>query len=292
MDAGYKIGLLVDQDKKNPDEHNSGALAEKYGIETVRLDDINSHQSEEFLRSKNCDVFILGGYGQILKKNIIAIPKIICLNLHAGRLPEYRGSSPLNWVLINGEKEFTLSVIKVDNGVDSGPVVYETSHPIAANDTIADLHRIANEVFPGMLVEALRRVEQGRLQFREQKASEARYFPLRFLNDGFILFDQLTAEEIHNRIRALTEPYPCAFSFYQGKKVRLMSSKLRETPFFGEPGRIYRVTGEGILVCAKDQCLWIQKAVFEDDGNPLYDSVNRYDTLATLKGVALESFAK
>ncbi|MCP5105691.1 MAG: hypothetical protein GY950_20050, partial [bacterium] len=201
LQAGYKVKLAVGPDNKNnknkSDEFSILTLAERFGIKTITPAEPNSPETETFLRNQNADLFVLGGYGKILKKNIIAVPKIMTVNLHGGKLPANRGSSPLNWVLINGESSFTLSIIKVDGGVDTGPVLHETTHPIGPNDTIVDLHKIANDVFPQMLLHVLQQLKTGNYTLREQARHEGAYYPLRFPGDGFILFDQLTARQVH-----------------------------------------------------------------------------------------------
>jgi len=88
----------------------------------------------------------------------------------------------------------------------------------------------------------------------------------------------------------LTEPYPCAFSYYKNKKVKFISSELCNNPYYGEPGRIYKKSCKGLLVCAKDRCLWITKAFISKTGLPLADIAKRYDKLATIRGSILNSF--
>lgn len=232
------------------------------------------------------DLVILAGYGPIVKRRFIELAPKGCINLHSGRLPQYRGSSPMNWALLNGEQSFTLSIIHVDRGVDTGDVLVERTFPIGPEDTIVDLHRTANAEFPGMLLGVLDQIERGTVTRRKQDEAGAGYYPLRFPDDGVVFWDQLTALQAHNRIRALTSPYPCAFTFYNGRRVKLLRSRLREKPFYGEPGRIYRITPDGLLVAASDCCLWITAAVFEGTDEPLAGVARRYDTLATIRGVA------
>ena len=141
-----------------------------------------------------------------------------------------------------------------------------------------------------MLLDVIEQIKNGRYNLKEQEHKEGSYYPLRFPEDGFVLFDQLSAEQIHNRIKALTEPYPCAFSYYKKKKVKFISSEFCKNPYYGEPGRIYKISKKGLLVCAKDQCLWITEALFSETGLPLVDIVKRYDKLATIRGSILNSF--
>lgn len=263
-------------------------VAEANGIPVLAPNDPNAEDVMTQLRAQRADLFVLGGYGKIFRQPTMDIPSVMTINLHGGKLPECRGSSPMNWALIRGESSFTLSIIRVASGVDAGDVLIERTFPIGSNDTIVDLHAIAEREFPAMLVEAVTQIARGAVTFRVQDASRAAYFPLRFPDDGLILWDQLTAQEIHNRIRALTAPYPCAFTYAAERKVLLLRSELPATPTYGDPGRIYRMTERGLLVCALDRCLWITHAYFADDRTPLTETVQRYDRLATVRGAVRE----
>lgn len=280
---GHDIVLVVGHATNEQTDESEINLARSLGLNVVCPENPNEDKFAQLLKSYEPDVFVLAGYGKILGKNIIAIPEKICINLHAGSLPKYRGSSPLNWAIINGENSFTLSIIKVDAGVDTGDVLINHTFPIATNDTIRDLHKIANDNFPQMLLEVLDSLFNDELESKPQDESQSSYYPLRFPDDGLILWDTLTAEQIHNRIRALTEPYPCAFTYQDGRRVRLISSRLQQPKFLGEPGRIYRKLDKELLVCASDKCLWITDAVFEDTGETIFDIIERYQEFATVR---------
>ncbi|MDO8463200.1 MAG: methionyl-tRNA formyltransferase [bacterium] len=259
------------------------SVAAAFGIPVIAPENPNADAVALQLRAYRADLFVLGGYGKIIAQRIIDIPFVMTINLHGGKLPEYRGSSPMNWALIRGETSFTLSVIKVASGVDAGDVILDRTFPIGAHDTIVDLHTIAEREFPVMLMAAVEQLAHGTAALRVQDVARAAYLPLRFPDDGLILWDQLTAQEAHNRIRALTAPYPCAFTYADGRKVQLLRSELATLPMYGEPGRIYRITERGMLICAADRALWIVQATFADDGTPLRDAVQRYDRLATVR---------
>ena len=287
-ESGRSVEAVVAHPDKSSQWYGSvAAMAEEMGLLVLRPEDPNSDATVEWLRGLKPDLFVLAGYGKILNQNVIDLPALMCLNLHGGKLPGYRGSSPMNWALINGEQSFTLSVIEVDAGVDTGDILLEKSFDIGIGDTIRDLHSIANDNFPSMLLESLSQIEKGTLEPTPQDKREGSYHPLRFPDDGAVFWDAHTALQVHNRVRALTEPYPCAFTFLKGRRVRLISSELSTVDFFGEPGRVYRKTSRGLLACASDRCLWITDAAFEDDGTPLADAVNRYETLATLRESAM-----
>lgn len=282
LDKGYEINTIVVHPEKREQWLEQ---AESNGIKLISPDDPNEASVVEYLRSLSSEVFVLAGYGKILKQPIIDVPSRMCVNLHGGRLPQYRGSSPMNWALINGDSSYTLSVIKVAPGVDTGDVLVDRTFPIEPEHTIVDLHKNANQAFPEMLVEVLQKIQADSLSPRIQDQSESSYYPLRFPDDGTIIWDMYTAEEIHNRIRALTEPYPCAVTYFKGEPLKLIASEMTARPFYGEPGRIYQITDKGMLVAARDRCLWISSAKNQDGS--VFVRAQRYEKFITLREQAV-----
>jgi methionyl-tRNA formyltransferase len=285
IDAGHVIAATIGQPGA-PHDEPFAALARQLDAPFVD-GDVNAPATIAALRRVNADLCVLAGFGPIVGDEFIALTPRGCINLHGGKLPDYRGSSPMNWALINGDAEFTVSIIRVDRGVDTGDVLIDRTTPIGGNDTIADLHRIANEVFPALLVEVVGQIAAGRERPRKQDTSHARYYPLRFPDDGLICWDLVTAEQAHNRIRALTTPYPGAFTFLGSRRVQLLKSRMPATPHFGEPGRVYRVSNGELLVCAADRCLWIAEAAMADGGGAAAAAVRRYDKLFTVRDQAM-----
>ena len=291
---GYSISLIVTHPQENTTWYSSlFEYAKKSNIEFLATKNPNTIPIEQKIRSLSPDLSIFAGYGKIINQNLIDIPSIMSINLHSGKLPEYRGSSPMNWVLINGGNSFTLTIIRMDAGVDTGDILMERTFNISLDDTIQELHSIANKAFPLMLLEVVSSIEKVSYTLTPQDESLASYYPLRFPDDGLVFFDQLTSEELHNRIRALTEPYPCAFTFYKGRRVNLVSSKMHKHNYFGEPGRIYKTSPKsGLLICAMDKCLWIKRAYFTDDSTLLENSVHRYNTMDTISSVTITHLTK
>lgn len=264
-------------------------IAEENNIEILIPQNPNSSETLIKLKSLSPDLFILAGYGLILKQKCLDIPDILSINLHGGKLPEYRGSSPMNWALINGEKNVSISIVEVDSGIDTGSILAESSLRIDGNTNIYDLHSWANEEFSNLLIEVLAKIKKGTLSRVKQDEGKSRYYPRRFSEDGFILWDQIDAIDAHNKIRALTLPYPCAFTFFRNRKINLISSRLTSNPVFGEAGRIYRKANGAFLISARDRALWITEAIFEDDSSPAYLELSRYDSLANLKQEVLKN---
>lgn len=283
MSAGHDIvGVIA-----NPDlsDHINifSEYVKKKDLLLLNPSNINQRRFIENIRLLSPDLIILAGYSQIVGEDFIHSASLGCINLHAGKLPQYRGSSPMNWAIINGEREITLSIIRVDIGVDTGDVLLEKTFSISDSDTIANAQKKADSLFPEMLISVINNLQEGELCVRKQDPSAASYYPLRFPDDGLIIWDQFTAIEIHNRIRALTSPYPCAFTFLGEERVKLISSSLTRMNYYGEPGRVYRVNDHGLLVCALDKCLWIHSAFFECNEASIFDKIKRYDKFVTMR---------
>ena len=286
---GFPVaGVIVHPTPTQSNPSGLAAFAEESRLPIRAPIDVNDSRELAQIAQWRPDVIVLAGYGQIVKRDFIKLAPNGCINLHAGKLPEYRGSSPLNWALINGETEFGLSIIRVDEGVDTGEVLKDRVYPVRPTDTIADLHRTANHAFPDMLLEVLAELEHGTLRPRQQEEGGAKYFPLRFPEDGHILWDLYSAEQIHNRIRALTDPYPGALTLYRGQRVKLLASKLSSREFGGEPGRVYMKNHNGLLVCALDKCLWISSARLEPSGADAMSLVQRYHKFVTVRDMSWE----
>jgi len=278
------VGVLAHPSNgKLPPKGGLIELARQLNLPVYQPSDVNDPEVVESFRKLRPDLIVLAGYGPIINENVIAVAPKGSINLHGGKLPQIRGSSPMNWAMINNRKEFTLSIIQVDKGVDSGEVLLDKTFKIRPGDTIADLDRTASEAFPKMLIEVVGRLEKGRVRGRKQNPKLSAYYPLRFPDDGFIVWDMFTAEQIHNRIRALTDPYPCAFTYFQRRKIGLPASRLTSRPFYGEPGRIYRTSDSSLLVAASDRCLWIDRPIFEDTRESAILAVKRYDKFPTMR---------
>ena len=288
----YDISLVVAHPGNEHQWYESvEKVATDLGISAIQPKNPNRNEVIKILESFDADVYVLAGYGKILEEKVIQLPKAMVINLHAGKLPQYRGSSPMNWALINGEKHFSLSIISVDPGIDTGDILKESTFPIKSADTIMDLHSVANKKFPKMLSEVLNEIDDGTFIKKKQDETDANYYPLRFPGDGLITWDMQRAGEIHNKIRALTIPYPCAFTFLERRKVNLISSSLDDSNFRGEPGRIYRRESRGLLVCASDKCLWITEAVFSDDNGSVIRNVGKYESFRTVsQSILTENF--
>lgn len=189
--------------------------------------DVNSPDFLTDMRAREPDLFIVAGFPQIFKKPLLDIPKHGVWNCHAGPVPEYRGGSPLNWQIIDGNTELGVSLLLMDEGIDTGPVISTGWLALLAEETIKDAHEAANELFVSMVEDALEHFPpKTKPQVARGNVPVCYYHRQRSDDDGEL--DMMwPAERIHNFVRALTHPYPGAFvRTKDGKKLRIWNTSV------------------------------------------------------------------
>ena len=232
----------------------------------IELENVNNPQAIGQLTRFNADVFVIAGYSTIFKREILSLPILGTLNLHAGTLPAYRGGSPLNWQIINGESKAGLSVILADDGIDTGDVVCEEKVSIGCKDTIADLHVRANEIFPELTHRALKKIaskELNRIQFED----DAVYWHQRCDLDGHIDFNNINAIDVDRMVRGLTHPYPGAYAYCNNQKVRIFSVEVPDFTLKGNNGRVCFIENKGPYVICSDKAILLIDYQFEDNAD-------------------------
>jgi methionyl-tRNA formyltransferase len=218
----------------------------------LKIFDVNSPESIDTLKLLKPTLFIIAGFSSIFGPDLLAVPPLGTLNLHAGKLPQYRGGSPLNWQLINGEKNAGISIIQADSGIDTGAILVEAKIPIGTKTNIADLHAHANELFPELLLQALCRLEKGEVG-RKQSEGNAQYWHQRNDDDGRVYLREMTANQVDLMIRALSRPYPGAWCLYKNKVLRLFSANVPDIFLRGVPGRVCFIRGIGPYIICFDR---------------------------------------
>ena len=238
------------------------------GITANGIADVNAPEFVESLRSSGARLSIVGGFSSIFKQSLIDAPELGTINLHAGRLPEYRGGSPLNWQIINGEREAGISVVRMDHDIDSGEVLAEGRIPIGEIDTIADLHERARALFPDMVLEVIERFERGEMGGRGQSTGKAGYWHQRNDDDGRIDWRHQTAQQVFDLVRAVTRPYPGAFTDLDGQRLRIFLVEIPERIIHGVPGRIVWILGQGPYVVCRDRAVLLKDFALADGSRP------------------------
>ena len=198
------------------------------------------------LGALNADVFIIVAFGQILDKNLLALPHHFCINLHSSLLPKYRGAAPINWAIINGETETGVTTMKMNAGLDTGDILLSRKVPIRNKDDAQSLHDILAHQGSSLVLETLCQLDSGSLDATAQNSDLSSYAPKLTKDDGLIKWNQ-PAVKIHNLVRGLT-PWPGAFSFLGSKRFKICKTETKICDLPNQPGVILRISGHGIEV--------------------------------------------
>ncbi|MFL6301775.1 MAG: methionyl-tRNA formyltransferase [Terriglobales bacterium] len=197
---------------------------------------------------------IVVAYGRIIPQWMIDLPPLGNLNAHASLLPKYRGAAPIQWAIANGETVTGVTTMRIDAGLDTGDMLLQSEIPIAPDDTAATLSPKLSELGAALMVEALQRLEAGKLTSTPQDHSRATLAPILKKEDGRIDFSR-TAQEIHNRLRGF-QPWPGAFTTFREKSLTISSA--RPLPPGSElipPGRIRLLESKLFVGAAHDTSL-------------------------------------
>lgn len=200
----------------------------------------------EILKQLNPDVIVVVAFGQILPKEILDIPKYGCINGHASLLPMYRGAGPIQWVIINGEKETGITTMKMDVGLDTGDMIEKIVVPIAEKETGGSLFDKLMVLCGELMVSTLEKLEQGTAVFTPQGDGKTCYSPMLKKEMGNIDFTK-SAKEIECLIRGLN-PWPSAYTSLKGKSLKVWDADVVEGDATKEPGTIIVADKKSIVV--------------------------------------------
>jgi len=199
----------------------------------------------------NPDLIVVVAFGQILPESVLKIPKYGCINVHASLLPKYRGAGPIQWAIIQGDRETGVSTMQMDVGMDTGPVLLKRTIPIGADDTAASLSPKLAELGARLLLETMALLKVGRLVPVPQENSLATLAPLIKKEDGEIDW-KCDARVIFNRWRGLF-PWPGLTTFYEKERWKLCALEVgAEKGCLGKPGEILRLSDRGLEVATGD----------------------------------------
>ncbi|MFC1824271.1 methionyl-tRNA formyltransferase [Thermodesulfobacteriota bacterium] len=266
--ADFNIAAVVihhgapDEDKASSVHH----LAKKLSLPVYDPKDVNGSKFLAKLREIEPGLMVLSGYNPILKKEILEIPAKGTINLHGGRLPYYRGGSPINWQIINGETIGGCAVFYVDEGIDTGDIIAQETYGIGPDEKAGEVIEKTLKIFPRLLTTAVRQIEEDRVTAIKQDHLIATYYHKRYPEDGRIDWSNMSAFQVHNLVRALNgPPLSGAFTFLRGEKIVIWETKLLEKYFKGVPGRIVLKEDDGVIVIAADHGILLTKIEIEHE---------------------------
>lgn len=187
----------------------------------------------DLLESINPDIIVVVAYGKIIPKNVLDFPKYGCVNVHGSLLPKYRGASPINAAIINGEKITGITTIYMDEGIDTGDMLLKESTEIGENETFGEVYDRLAQIGGKLLVETLNQIKNGTAK-REKQPEINMPAVKKINNDTCEINWNLSAKEIHDKIRGLS-PSPTAFTWLNGKKLKIYKSEIAGRDILGAP---------------------------------------------------------
>lgn len=254
-EAGYDVQAVFTH-TDDPGENNFFSSVARLGAEldlpVYAPEDVNHPLWVDRIRELQPDVIFSFYYRHMLSDEILSLAPLGGFNLHGSLLPRYRGRAPVNWALVNGETETGATLHKMVKRPDAGDIVGQQKVTIADNDTALTLHKKVLEAAQAVLKEQLPKLKNGTASFTKQDESQASYFGRRTAADGEILWHK-SAKEINNLVRAVTEPYPGAFSYLGQRKLIVWRSRVLDTQHDKQPGTVLSTAplviscGEGAL---------------------------------------------
>jgi len=223
-------------------------LAEAHGVPVLlrnRPDDGLLRTLEELAP----DLIVANNWRTWIPPEFISVPRHGILNVHDSLLPKYAGFSPIIWALINGEEEVGVTAHMMDADLDAGDIVTQRAIPVGPHDTATDLfHRTVDLIGP-IVAEALELIASGRTDWTPQDRSQASFFHKRSIEDGNIDWTW-PAEDIERLVRAQSDPYPNAFTYYNGERIRVVKASVSQKVYGGTPGRVFIREGDGVVIVA------------------------------------------
>ncbi len=265
LENGFSVGAVVGVVHENDIE----LLSDRFDFPIIIQDKINSLESVAMLKELNPDLFILCGYNKIIKKQVIEIPPLGTINLHGGKLPEYRGAAPINWQVINGETSGGCSIIFVDEGIDTGDIISQEIYQITDEDTHASVLNKTLQIFPRMLVDVLNQIKSGTVKAVPQDSQAGGYFRRRYPHDSRVDWKSMTDVQVHNLVRGMHGPYSSAYSFRDGEKIEFGKTVLLEETITGAPGLVTQIRGQDVIIQSSNRGLLIKEIVVNGErANP------------------------
>ncbi len=232
--------------------------ASAMGLPLHKPEKLRTPEQQEPLRQLAPELMVVVAYGLILPQAVLDIPSRGCLNIHASLLPRWRGAAPIQRAIEAGDRQTGVTIMRMDAGLDTGPMLLEESLPITALTTAQELHDQLAAMGGRLIVEALARLQRGELPDRPQPAEGATY--AKKLDKAEARIDwRLPAVDIARRIHAFN-PAPGAWSELGGERLRLMRATVEASDSSkATPGSILAAGREGIAVATGSDTLWLQQ---------------------------------
>ena len=266
LGSSYQVAVIITQ----PDKPKGRSLrvepspikvcAQKNNIPVMQPQKIKDEAFIDELKRIGADFFIVIAYGKILPQGLLDLPKKAAVNVHASLLPKYRGAAPINWAIINGEKETGVSIIKMSAELDAGDILSQSKMKISDDDTALTLREKMKNEGAELLLQTIKTFEK--IVPAAQNPKEVSFAPKLTKELGKIDWRK-EAQTIHNLVRGL-QPWPSAYTVYQNKLLKILSSEVVDGSWPDKrPGEVVEILQKGFIIKTKQQGLLIKDVHLE-----------------------------
>jgi len=236
--------------------------AASYNIPVLQPARIKDPSFLETLKRISPDMIVVAAFGQILPKAILDFPPLGCINVHPSLLPKYRGAAPINWALIQGETRTGVTIMYMDEGLDTGDILLQEETPINPDETFGHLHDRLSTLGADLLLNTIQLLETNQAPRKPQENSPSSYAPMLKKEDGLIRWNE-DVSSIVNRIRGLS-PSPGAYTFLDGKTLKIFVAAGTEQAASGQPGQLGALTDQGLQVTAGNGYIYLKDIQMEN----------------------------
>lgn len=265
--SDHDISLIVTQPDRKKGRHLQlqgtpvKEYAQDHNLMIFAPDKLNTLESLKILKKEKADLFLVVSYGKILSGEVLKIPKIMSVNIHASLLPKYRGAAPIAYALMKGEKKTGVTFIRMNERMDEGDIIFQKAIKIENDDNIFTLEEKLSGLASTFIKGVLSKIEKVGLKLKKQSRKEATYAPLIKKQDGLIQWDS-KPDDIFNSFRA-TLGWPSSFTFFKGKILKVLDMEVGQRQHGGKPGEIIRLKDGGLEVACHGGTILIKEVLPE-----------------------------
>lgn len=274
VDAGHEVVACYTQPDKakgrsrKPVPTPVKMKAQEYDIPVYQPVKLREQENVDRIREYEPDAIVVAAYGQILPESILAVPRYGCINIHASLLPKYRGAAPIEWAIIDGEKETGVTTMYMAKGLDTGDMIERSVVPITADDTGETLHDKLAAAGAELILSTLDKLAAGTAVRTPQDDSLSCYASMLSKDMGRLDFTR-PASYLERLVRGL-QPWPCAYTSINGKSVKIYGAVATDRDDTFAPGQITEVTKKSFTIACAEGALLIRK--LQPEGKKVMDA--------------------
>lgn len=267
VEAGHDVVAVVtqpDKPKGRGKEMQQTPVKEcalKHNIDVFQPVKIKTPEAVEVLRGYGAELFVVAAFGQILSKEILDMPKFGCVNIHASLLPKYRGAAPIQWAILDGEKETGVTIMQMNEGLDTGDMLTKVVVPIEDTDTGESLFDKLAEAGAKLLIETIPQIEAGELTPQPQDDSLSTY--AKMIKKEMGLIDWKKEAVVLERLVRGMNSWPSAYTHFNGKTLKIWETEIEEGNSNMVPGMVAEVTKNSIKVQTGQDLLVLKQIQLE-----------------------------